>query len=532
MKDSIIRKAFIFGIIILFVGAIVTPSINGVSQTKNKEISPSRNTDCVWWPMFQHDLNHSGYSTSDAPETNNVKWTFNTNGEGSTPPTVFDNKVYVGIEFNLYCLDADNGNEIWSLDLITRGTPAVVNDRLYISGSDFYCLDANDGSLIWNNNPGIYGSLSSPAVSEGKVYVGCDDANVYCLDADDGTIIWTYTTGDVVHSSPAVKDGRIYIGSEDEKVYCLDAEDGDEIWNFQTGIGGIHSSPAVSEGKVYVGSNDDYMYCLDAEDGDEIWNFQTGIGGIRSSPAIAYGKVYFASGDTHIYCLDANTGQEIWYYDTTYGNHRSSAVADDKVFVATTYQAFEEFDHYIECLDADTGDNIWSYKIAGSGSAPAVADGKVYISSGNGKMYCFGEKEPNLDCNGSLSWNEVKPGSIITGNFTVENIGEPATKLDWEIIECPTWGTWSFSPSGGEDLTPEDGPFTVEVEVIAPDEKNKNFIGNVTVCNQEDPCDYCEIPVTLTTPKNKPFNFNLNLLGWLFERFPNAFPILRYILGL
>jgi len=30
--------------------------------------------------------------------------------------------------------------------------------------------------------------------------------------------------------------------------------------------------------------------------------------------------------------------------------------------------------------------------------------------------------------------------------------------------------------------------------------------------------------------KNKPFNFNLNLLGWLFERFPNAFPILRHLI--
>ncbi|MFW6149157.1 MAG: hypothetical protein ACOC6D_04795, partial [Atribacterota bacterium] len=34
----------------------------------------------------------------------------------------------------------------------------------------------------------------------------------------------------------------------------------------------------------------------------------------------------------------------------------------------------------------------------------------------------------------------------------------------------------------------------------------------------------------VTMPKNKVFNFNL--LEWLFERFPNAFPILRHLLGL
>jgi len=36
----------------------------------------------------------------------------------------------------------------------------------------------------------------------------------------------------------------------------------------------------------------------------------------------------------------------------------------------------------------------------------------------------------------------------------------------------------------------------------------------------------------VTMPKNKPFNFNFPLLNWLFERFPNIFPILRFLLGL
>ncbi len=39
-------------------------------------------------------------------------------------------------------------------------------------------------------------------------------------------------------------------------------------------------------------------------------------------------------------------------------------------------------------------------------------------------------------------------------------------------------------------------------------------------------------PLPITMPKNKPFNFNFDLLSWLFERFPNAFPILRHMLGL
>ncbi len=36
----------------------------------------------------------------------------------------------------------------------------------------------------------------------------------------------------------------------------------------------------------------------------------------------------------------------------------------------------------------------------------------------------------------------------------------------------------------------------------------------------------------VTMQKNRPLDFNLNLLSWLFERFPHAFPIMRYMLEL
>ena len=36
----------------------------------------------------------------------------------------------------------------------------------------------------------------------------------------------------------------------------------------------------------------------------------------------------------------------------------------------------------------------------------------------------------------------------------------------------------------------------------------------------------------VTMPRNKAFNFNFNLLEQLFDRFPNMFPVLRYLLGL
>ncbi len=112
---------------------------------------------------------------------------------------------------------------------------------------------------------------------------------------------------------------------------------------------------------------------------------------------------------------------------------------------------------------------------------------------------------PNLDCTGSLSWTSVQLEQTVNGTFQVQNIGDPGSTLNWEIDTASIpWGTWSFSPQSGEGLSPEDGPFTVQVSVIAPNEKNKEFTGFITVENSDDPADFDVVQVYLKTLKPSP----------------------------
>ncbi|EMR74680.1 hypothetical protein MBGDF03_00263 [Thermoplasmatales archaeon SCGC AB-540-F20] len=138
----------------------------------------------------------------------------------------------------------------------------------------------------------------------------------------------------------------------------------------------------------------------------------------------------------------------------------------------------------------------------------------------------------DLNCSGSLQWTEVTPGETVKGSFIVENIGESDSLLDWKVTEWASWGNWIFTPMSGDDLKPSDGLFTVNISVTVPNEKNSEFTGEVKIVNKENISDYNIIPVYLKTPRNKPFIFNFNLLNWLFERFPHAFPILRNLLEL
>ncbi len=157
--------------------------------------------------------------------------------------------------------------------------------------------------------------------------------------------------------------------------------------------------------------------------------------------------------------------------------------------------------------------------------------GRPYWTDSNFDV-CFQliEAKADLDCEGSLIWAKIKPGTVEKGEFYLENIGEAESLLDWEVSEVPEWGTWIFEPEDGEDLTPEDGIITVNVTVIAPDEKNMDYSGHITIINTNDNSDLEIIDVLLSTPRKRTSN-NM-LFEHLIERFPNTFLLLRYLFAL
>lgn len=135
-----------------------------------------------------------------------------------------------------------------------------------------------------------------------------------------------------------------------------------------------------------------------------------------------------------------------------------------------------------------------------------------------------------LFCNGSLSWVDVKPGATMTGSFTIENVGAALTNLSWTITGWPEWGVWTFSQLEGDHLTPEDGPLTIDVSVIAPRRWNKEFSGQITIVNSQNTSDNDTISVSLATP----YPVDLPMMGFLkalLEQFPHAFPLLRLFLA-
>ncbi len=107
----------------------------------------------------------------------------------------------------------------------------------------------------------------------------------------------------------------------------------------------------------------------------------------------------------------------------------------------------------------------------------------------------------DLTCEGQMQWNDVPAGKEIYGSFTVFNTGKPGSLLSWKVLSVPDWGTWVITPETGNNLTPEEGIITVNVTVLSPDKKNKEFSGGITIVNTNNPGDRAYIPITLQTAK-------------------------------
>lgn len=228
-----------------------------------------------------------------------------------------------------------------------------------------------------------------------------------------GALRWKFATGGKVYSSPAVVDGRVYVGSADGHLYALDSATGELRWKFAT-EGRVNSSPAVAGDRVYFGSFDGAFYAVNAADGSLAWKFAT-LGERRftakhlhgalpagesmpdpfdvflSSPAVVADVVYFGSGDGHVYALDARTGELRWKFATGDVVHASPTVVDGVVYVGS-------WDSWFYALDARTGAQRWRFKTGedprihnqvGIQSSAVVRDGIVYFGCRDSKLYAL-----------------------------------------------------------------------------------------------------------------------------------------------
>jgi outer membrane protein assembly factor BamB len=86
--------------------------------------------------------------------------------------------------------------------------------------------------------------------------IGCTAGCSYLKDFTDGDpfsgsdrLKWLYPTDGRVRSSPALSNGILYVGSNDGNLRALDPVNGTLEWSFRTDAS-ISSDPAVTDGTI------------------------------------------------------------------------------------------------------------------------------------------------------------------------------------------------------------------------------------------------------------------------------------------
>ena len=378
------------------------------------------------WPMFRHDLAHSGASPAHDTATTGAYWKYSVGGGYSSCVIGSDGTIYVGGSSYLYALNPA-GTLKWRCAIggTTRSTPAIAEDgTIYVGSTDFKLYAINpSGTVKWTFLTGNQIS-SSPAIApDGTVYVGSTDAKLYAINPN-GTQKWVFVTGGQIHvSSPAVgSDATVYIGSYDGYLYAVNA-DGTEKWRYGTGEE-ILTSPTLSPDgtSVYFASYDKYLYSLSVG-GIMQWRFPLEVihGNTPSSPAVAPdGTVYIGSGTGRLHAVNAS-GTEQWHFATGFEIRDAPAISADGTVYIGCYNGL------LYAVNHD-GTEKWHFmaKNAFYESPTIAADGTVVIGSTDGYVY------------GNLS--ATPPSAIPPANLNATALNETQVRLTWQDLSSDEYG--------------------------------------------------------------------------------------------
>jgi PKD repeat protein len=382
------------------------------------------------WPKCHRDLNNTGQSPYNGPQTNTTIWNYPTGAINYASPVIgTDRTIYIGSDNGkVYAINPD-GTLKWTCNTGGKilGSAAIGADgTIYIGSYDkkIYAINS-DGTLKWTYT--TEGEIRGSAVigSDRTIYVGSSDNKVYAINPE-GILKWTYTAGKTIDGSLAIgKDGTIYVGSYDKYLHALNP-DGTLKWKYKTWQF-YYASPSIgTDGTIYTGSyGSNNLYALNP-DGTLKWIYTTGQT-LGCTPTIATdGTIYIGSySNGQVYAINSD-GTLKWTYATD-GIFGSSAIgADGTIYIGSSNKK-------VYAINPD-GTLNWSYTTEGTiyGSPAISADGTLYIGSSDGKLYAFKDVGPVANFTAT-----PVPGATLTIQFNDTSTNNP-TSWAWNFGDNET----------------------------------------------------------------------------------------------
>ena len=286
-------------------------------------------------------------------------------------PVVVDETIVIGAgDGNVYALDLTTGKERWRVKTggKVRATPSVKDGVVVVGGWDgrVYAIELATGKTRWvHRTVGDTLDLkregydrraiqSTAAIADGNVFFGSRDDGFYAVDFATGARKWRSSHGTSwVVGSPAVRDGRAYVGSSDGHfIHAVEVASGRELWRTPVGSN-VLSSPVLTGDLLVVGTGNTgagrgELLALEVATGTVRWRLPLGDA-VWSTPVVAGHEIYIGCDDGSVVAVEqanAAVPRLAVYYDST---------AKGRPYVGGGRLTFEYFRGVgYQALDADS----------------------------------------------------------------------------------------------------------------------------------------------------------------------------------
>jgi outer membrane protein assembly factor BamB len=526
--------------------------------------------------------------------TGGIIWS-NVTGPGYVGPVVDGDVVYIGScthgndpenEY-MYAFDRFTGQQLWKT-LIYGGIAESVqydNSKIYFCSGFYetkiYALNKVDGSINWvfptgaevcANKPmlkdnALYGAFwydfyegrlfkinastgdkiwdvalsagpwdnSITADGQGRIFLAIYyDSTMNAYDETNGRLLWTYTLHEGSLSFNAYHNGRVFIADNLGYVYALNAVTGKRLWETKVGDCCDISSPTISGGLLFIGTHDfeeGAFFALNESTGDILWKYHVGAN-VYGPPSIVDGMMLCGTDNWNTYAFDFGIGEGDWLlhrYDSSNTAFSPNGLMEWQFISASC----TTIDDIATCIITNTYDHeVTDIKLI----LPHNVSTNWYDSSGHlllsgSNYYVIKNLSSLATLTVIISLDQVHPpakptmsgpssGKVgIEYTYVVSAVDPDDSLLSYYI----DWGDGSFTEwtgiiSSGESLNVSHTWNEKGIYIIKAKAKNTQGIESVW----SDP-----LPITM------PYSYKpiLQFLELLFQRFPNAFPLLRQLIG-
>ncbi len=361
----------------------------------------------------------------------------------SYEPVVMGKQIFVPsmVRDNVTAYETETGQEMWRYYAggPVRFAPVGWQDKLYFVSDDGYltCLDAAQGALLWRFRGGpsnyrvlgnerlisMWPARGAPVVHEGTVYFAASiwpfmGTFIHALDAATGQVLWTNSgsASDFVlqpHASPAfagvapqghmaIAGDKLLVASGRSVPAVYDRKTGECLYfHADTKRGGhaVYASHGyfLNDGRLHRTSDGGYMWPTAATvlDGQAMYGVE-GRGVIQAeSLTLTWRHVTDAKGKK----------KRLAEFKTLW--KRRSDLELEKVFIKAGSRLYAgRKDGLIAAIDIPgdearasgrassypEADVSWRMQVQGEPWTMLAADGKLFVVTVEGSLYCFGDR--------------------------------------------------------------------------------------------------------------------------------------------